>query len=402
MQNHSPVITGVSIICSLGVDFDRVIRRILHGKDRFSTIPFESRLLQNRRVAVVEDFNPRDHVKDGKTLRFMSRETRFAVCALVRCLEDAGVIVNETYDESDIALFAGTGSSGMDLADIENLLDNASNDDTGLFDPRKFGQVALNRLNPLTSFKILPNMPPSVAAIQAGIKGANLIFNPWEGNALLALFEAMHEITSGRERIVFCGGSDCKTHSNAFLAFMEYGLLGNEREPVLSEGSAWLAVETYFGAKKRNAEIYCNIKHISHRSNTSWSEAAGLTYDYPCSESLFSDMIEEALDESGLTPNDIDVIVSSNDGGKNDPMENRVIRKRFNDRPVLSPKKVIGNAFAASGIMNVSLAAFLLKNGSALIQREIHRILVHSFAPGSEQFCIVLEAPGEPRKNLNP
>ncbi len=392
MENHSPVIAGVSIICSLGLDLDDVIRRILHGESRFSTLPFESRLLESRRVALVEDFNPRDHVNDAKSLRFMSRETRFSVCALVRCLKDAKVTVNETYGAGDIALFSGTGSSGINLDDIQNLLDNAANDETGQFDPVKFGQVALNRLNPLTSFKILPNMPPSVAAIQAGIKGANLIFNPWEGNALLALSEAMHEVTSRREEIVFCGGSDCKTHSNAFVTFIEYGLLNDEREPVLSEGSAWLAVEACSRAEQRNADMYCKISHISHRSTISWSETSGLMYDYPCSEPLFKDMIKEALRESGLAPKDIDMIVSSNDGGKNDPMENHVVRQIFDDCLVISPKKIIGNAFAASGIMNVAIAAYILKHGSAFPEREIHRALVHSFAPGSEHFCIVLEA----------
>jgi 3-oxoacyl-[acyl-carrier-protein] synthase II len=386
MDRYNPVITGISSICSLGHHPEDTLERLLKNDSNFSKVQFKSKVFQDRRVAFVQDFNIRNYIKDRKTLRFMSKETQLSVCGVLLCLADSGITVNETYDENEIALFAGTGSSGMNLDDIENFLNNTTDDNTGLFSPQKFGQDALYKLNPLTSFKILPNMPPAVAAIYSNIKGDNLIFNPWEGNALLALYEALHEIYFGRANIVICGGSDCKTHSNAFITFAEYGLL-EKGDIVLSEGSAYVCVESHECAMKRNAAPYCSIRNITHRSCP-----GPPPYSISSSEKFYAEIIEKALADSGLEPGDIDLVITSDDVNVNiDDAENNVIRNTFDHCVVLSPKKNIGNAFAAAGFLNVAIAAYILKHRLPVQEKKIHRILVTSFSPGSEKFVMIFE-----------
>ena len=313
----------------------------------------------------------------------MSRETQLAVCSLKFCIEDSNIRINDTYDENEISLFSGTGSSGIDLDEIRTMLDNSY--ENGDFDPVKFGEVGLGRLNPLISFKILPNMPPSVAVIHNGIKGRNLIFNPWEGSALLAFQEAFYEIKSGRENVVYCGGSDNKTHSDAFLNFSEYGLLNNGGI-ILGEGSSHLCLENPEKANERNAEIYCMVKGLS---NISYSNN---NVNYNVTGDLVNNLFEESLRASEIKPSVIDLIIDSNDGNtKNDNIENQVYEKMFPSIPRVSPKKIIGNTFAAAGFINLAIGSFLLKNDLKIYGRKLNTIMINSFPIGSENFSIILE-----------
>lgn len=383
MNDLQPVITGVSTVCSLGCDLDQILESLLNEAQCFSSIQFSSDFFKNRRVALVNDCNLTDITLDEKSLRYMSQETRFAVLACLLCLKDAGI--NDTFDKNQIALFAGTGSSGIQLDTTEKLLLHSVSPDTGLFDPGLFGKTALYKLNPLVSFQILPNMPAAMCAIVADIRGKNLVFNPWEGNALLALYEAWFEVRSGRSAIVLCGGSDCKTHSNAFLAFSEYGLL-NGSDVVLSEGSGYLAIEEEQSAKHREQEIYCAIRYMHHQSCPG-SEATG----GESTVSFYMEMIQTALNESKLSPQDIDLVISSNDfTSQADTMENKAIANFFSC-PIISPKKILGNTYAAAGIIHLAIASQVIKDGIHIEGRQINRIFITSFAPGSEKFCTILE-----------
>ena len=385
MNERRPVITGISAVCSLGCSPDRIVNRLLAGDTNFSPVPFPSDFFKARRVALVPDCELTDAIADHRALRYMSRETCLAVTACLRCVEDAAI--RNAYPKDAIGLFAGTGCSGIQLDAIGRLLDHSVHPETGRFDPDAFGKTALYKLNPLTSFQILPNMPATMCAIMAEVKGKNLIFNPWEGNALTALYEASFEIRSGRSNIVLCGGSDCKTHSNAFITFSEYGLLADSRV-VMSEGSGYLALEARQAAENRNQRIYCTLRHLHHQSRPG-SEAGGGA----CSEAFYSEMIETALSQSGLASEAIDLVLCSNDlTPEADAMENRAIA-RFFTCPVIAPKTFIGNTYAAAGMLHVVIGARILKSGIRVGGKRVERIFITSFAPGSEKYCIILEKP---------
>jgi|GEM_PF-4852399 len=378
MNETRVVITGASAVCSLGYRLDHIVENLLGRKTHFSPVPFKSRFFRDRRVARVPDGYPRS---TNRTLRFMSDETRFAVAACLDCIEDAGL--RNAYPPEEIDLFAGTGCSGLHLESIANLLEHSASPDTGMFDPGAFGETAIYKLNPLMSFQILPNMPAAMCAVTAGIRGRNLVFNPWEGNALQTLFEACLEIRAGRSKLVLCGGSDCKTHSNAFITFYEYGLL-QESEVVLSEGSAYLAVESREFAERRKHDYYCTIRHMHHLSYTG-------TYPGHHPGTFQEEMIKTALAESGLAPGDIDLVISSSDHTPNADMIEKKALSLFFTCPVLAPKQVIGNAYAAAGMIHVAIATHILKENCRVDGNPVRRIFITSFAPGSEKFCIILE-----------
>jgi 3-oxoacyl-(acyl-carrier-protein) synthase len=381
-----PVVTGISAICSLGHTPSDVTAKILRRQSRFQASGYSAPALAGRKIAPADGFDPKKILQKGKSHRYMSRETNLAACALFLCVENSGIQVNETYRDNEISLFAGTGSSGLDFSYIQKMLDHSANETTGLFDALRFGEAGISRMNPLVSFKILPNMPVTVGAIETSIKGRNLIFNPWEGNALMALNEAVHDIVSKCAAVVFCGGSDCKIHSDAFIAFTEYGLF--ERSGVvMSEGSAYLSVENGELARDRGAHIYCGIKSI-----TSKSVAPDDLIGYIPSPELYTVIMDEALRDAGYSARDIDLVIDSNDFNEaNDEAENMAIANIFGPVATISPKKIAGNTFAASGYISLAVAAQIIDMNIA-VNAPINRIMINSFANGSEKLCIIVES----------
>ncbi len=383
----NPVITGASAICSLGDDLHEIVYKIYNNEPAFIEAGNSWGGAGSRKIAPAAFFNPSELVKKNRFYRYMSRETKFAASALAMCLGYAGIVPGNTHPESSIALFAGTGSSGLDFDYIQNMLDNSANSETGLFDSARFAADGIPRMNPLTSFKILPNMPAAVGAINSLVRGANLIFNPWEGNALHALKEGFHEIKSGRNKIVMCGGSDSRTHTGALVSLTEYGLF-DKSDVVLSEGSAFVALEDYESAQSRCANIMCRVKAISTESVVP-ENIAGYSPD----AGLYEFLMEDALLEAGLSWDKLDFIICSSDFNKlNDEAEKQAIFQGCTKKvKKLSPKKIAGNTFAAAGFLSVAIAAHILEWEFPAGGRPINNVLVNSFGPGSEKFCIVLE-----------
>ncbi len=378
--NQKTVITGIGIICPIGDSIEKVYENIEAKRNIIGS-----------KVAVIENFNPKDYLKkDAKLVRFMSKETQFATIAASKAIEDTKTF---PYSEYEIAIYAGTGTTGIEFTDIEKML-NTSVDENGLFDIKKFGSEALYALNPLISFQILPNMPVCVASIYSKIKGNNQVFNPWEGNAAHALLEAYYDLQMEKEKCVIVGGSDYKTNSGAFITLSQYGLMNNQENDLIGkpfnpdskgfipgEGSAYLVLENL--SKENKDHAYAQIIAIETVSDRESS------LNYSMNSDLLADLILKTLEVSELTIKDIELIFSSADGNyMSDKIEEEALKKVFceNLPLVLTPKEFTGNIFSASPYINIALGAYMLKNNL----KNITNILITGFGIGSEKFCSII------------
>lgn len=355
-------ITGISHFSRLGTDSLSACRNLLSGT-------FETA----KTVARIEDFDPRKKISPPKGIRYMSRETMLAVAASMQCVSDSGLSPGRNIRQDELAFFAGTGSSGIDIHEITPMLDGSCREEDGRFCPLEFGRTGLSRLNPLTSFKILPNMPPSVAAIYNEIKGKNLIFNPWESSALHAFEEAVFELCSGREKAVLCGGSDDRTHSDSLITLREYGFM-DYSEMVPGEGSSYVMLRSEPGD-----DHYCSVAAIRSVPVT------GADFNYPEDRGAVRKLIRECLEGSGSLP--VDLVFDSRDGNARcDRMQVELLHEILPGVRLLSPKLYTGNCFAASGFLHISLACQVFRQVP-----EIRAILLLFLGPGSEMYSVVLK-----------
>lgn len=362
------VVTGLGTVTPLGASPAEILGRIEAGEraarrpTRFDPEPFACPV-----CAEIAGFDARRFVGESKTLRLMNRDAVFAVAAARLAMQDAGVTVGQDYPGSEVALYGATGLAGLPLGDVAPLVTHSAKADGG-FDPRRFGAVALKRVRPVLSFKILSNMPLSFVSIFEGIQGPNAVYNPWEGQGAHALVAGIRAIRRGEAACALVGGCDVKTHELAFVALEQQGVFQPWRRtgagPVPGEGAAFLVLEDERRAVDRGAVVYARF--IGHRTLT--RRPGDGSPDWQAA--LLAPMLEAPLA----------AVVSADDDGT--PSDRRAAAST-----VVRPKRHVGNLFAAAAALQVALAAAMARRG-----KTGERFLANCFGHGSEQAAFLLEA----------
>ena len=173
------VISGIGMVTSLGRTPAQVLDRILAGEVAAHDSPL-GEAVACPTIARVTDFDAQQYYPDNKMLRLMNRDAELAVVAARLALTDARVTLGTDYAAHEMGLYGATGLSGMPVEDIARLVAHAAAAD-GSLDLERFGQVALRRIRPVLSFKILANMPICFVSIFEGVRGPNSVYTPWEG-----------------------------------------------------------------------------------------------------------------------------------------------------------------------------------------------------------------------------
>jgi 3-oxoacyl-(acyl-carrier-protein) synthase len=376
-MNAGVVITGIGLVTPLGGRPKTIHERIRRG-DRAARPPaFDSSPYDCQLCAPVDDFNAEACFPDNKTLRLMNRDGQMAVVAARLAMNDANVRADETYSGEDIALFGATGLTGLPVREISRLVKLSAGPD-GSFDLGRFGSVALKRVRPVLSFKILANMPICFVSIFESIRGENAIYTPWEGQGAWALAAGVRAIRAGRAACALVGGCDVKTHELSFISLQQLGVFDGWRRHgrgvVPGEGAAFLVLEDEERATARRARIYARVRGFRFAATD-----AGRTLD---------DVLSSL---ASLIPPDARPLVVGADAGEcsHSTAEARACRGAgIEAQHALQPKLALGDLFAAAAPAQVALAAQGLTSGPA------HQVaLARCFGHGSMQAAFLLEAP---------
>jgi 3-oxoacyl-(acyl-carrier-protein) synthase len=273
-------------------------------------------------------------------------------------------------------LFGATGLAGLPLAEVAPLVQHSAGLQ-GRFDPQRFGAVALKRVRPVLSFKILSNMPISFISIFENLQGPNGVYNPWEGQGAHAVAAGIRAVRRGDASCALVGGCDVKTHELAFIALQHQGVFRSWQDgasgPIPAEGAVFLVLEDETMARRRNARIYARI--IDHRTVT-----VGSGRDL--AESYGTLLGPLALRQPSW-------VVSAADG---EALSRRAEEQALHEAAPssatwLRPKLHVGNLFASAAALQVALAAAVTKRlplGQC--------VLANTLGHGSEKAAFLLEA----------
>jgi 3-oxoacyl-(acyl-carrier-protein) synthase len=326
--------------------------------------------------APILDFNAYDYYPDNKSLRFMSRDAQLAVVAARLAMEDADLRAGQSYSAEDIALYGSTGIAGMTVEEITRIIRFAANED-GSLNLHDFGRVALKRVRPALSFKILANMPICFVSIFQNIKGPNAIYTPWEGNGAQAIAAGIRAIRRGDVPCALVGGCDVKTRELSFINLQQLGMFNSWKQfghgCVPAEGAVFLMLEDEEAATKRGKKAYARIR--SYKQGSSWS-GSGLDATLL---RILSELKEDCRPTKVFASGDGDAVISE--------AENKALgQTAFETIDLIRPKSNIGNLFAAAAAAQFALAA-VFASQQAIGQR----VLANCFGYGTEQASFVLE-----------
>jgi 3-oxoacyl-[acyl-carrier-protein] synthase II len=369
-------ITGMGMVSPLGSQPGEVLSRILAGERAAASPSFDASPFDCRVCAPVRSFDAEQCFPDNKTLRLMNRDAQMAVVAAHLAIRNSGIVVGETYPSAHIALYGSTGLTGLPVDEIRRLVQLSAAAD-GSLDLHQLGEVALRRVRPVLSFKILANIPICFVSIFEGIRGENGVYTPWENHGAQAIVAGIRAIQHGRTSCAVVGGCDVKIHEFAFIALQQHGYFESWRRDgggiVPGEGAAFLVLENEADARRRGARIYARICAYGLVTKRRGQELAD----------TFGAAISRVNCGTGFG------LVASGNGDVPLRMaeESSIHAVGLEPRDTVRPKLALGSLFAAAPAVQVCLAAEWLQHTPGL-----KHALATCFSRASGQAVFLLEA----------
>ncbi len=362
------VITGAGIVSPNGVGNEACWQGMINGVSGVRRVTeFDVSQFHTKIAAQARDFDP---LKLGLTIEEalrMDRYVQFAMVASRMALEDARLNLNKVdkermgvslanaicgtkYMEEEFALVTNSGKDPIDPSGVR----------PDLYDAAMF------------------NTPSSEVSAKYGLKGVCNTISTGCTAGTDAIGFSLEAIQDGEADIMITGASEAPVTPITFGAFDVVNVLSvHNEEPekasrpfdakrngfVISEGAGILVVEELNHALKRGARIYCEILGFGTTCN-----AYHMT-DLPSEGEAMSDCITLALNDSGVTPKEIDYINAHGSSTRqNDVFETNAYKVSLGEWaykiPISSFKSMIGHPLAAANAVELAI-------GSLIFERDI-------------------------------
>lgn len=355
------VITGIGVISPLGTGNEKNWAAITSGQCGIGKITrFDASELPTQIAGEVKDFNAEDFIAK-KEIKKMDLFIQYGLAAAGIALEDSGLEINDDNAER-VGVLVGSGLGGLPAIE-------------------KYHNVLLERgykkITPFFIPMLIINLAPGHISIKFGAKGPNLSSVSACATGTHSIGDAYHMIARGDADAMFAGGTESTITPLAIGGFNVMKALSTRNDDpqaasrpfeknrdgfVMGEGAGILILEEYESAKKRGADIYCEIVGYGLSS-----DAFHLTQPAPGGEGA-ARCIKMALNGAGLNPEQVDYINAHGTSTYfNDLYETMAIKTVFGDYAqrvmISSTKGMTGHGLGAAGGMEAAFSALVLKHG---------------------------------------
>src|SRR5262245_41842762 len=369
-QSREVVITGLGVVCPLGVGAEAFWAGLVAGQSGVDWLP-ETRgaELPYRYGARIKDFDPKQFVQPRKTIKVMCREIQTAYAAASLAME-AGKLSKEAIDPDRLGVVLGSEMLFGDIEELHDVYRNCS--ERGEFRAERWGDVAFKDLFPLWMLKYLPNMAACHISIAHDARGPNNSMVEGGVSSLLAISEAAAVIERGQADAMLAGGSGALA-SLSCLPFRGWDQMAKwQGEPteasrpfetrrsgiVPGEGAGVLLLEAREHAERRGAAILARVAGYARRF-----EAPGASFEKRTGRAI-GQSIRAVLAAAGMQPRDIGHVNAHGESTiEQDREEARAIRESLGGVPVTALKSFFGDLGAGSGAVELIGSVLALVHG---------------------------------------
>lgn len=364
------VVTGLGIVCPIGIGADAVWASIEAGRSGVRRVP--EMLEAELPIPIagdVADFDPKEFVKPRKSLKVMSRETQLGFTASEMAWLDAG-LEGANVDPDRLGVTSGSNMFCPEMPELAAAC-HASDSGDGIFDFNRWGNTGLREVFPLWLLKYLPNMAPAHVSIAHDARGPSNSIVAGDVSGLLALIEAADVVARGHADVMLAGGAsstigwmDLIWHAGARLSqridepTRACRPFDADRDGMVGgEGAAMFVLETREHAEARGAEPLARIAGYGRRY-----EPATTSYR-PTGQSI-AQAIEAAVAMAGVAKESIGQVSAHGLSTElDDRIEAGAIRRTLDDVPVTALKSYMGNIGAACGAVELAITLLGLQRG---------------------------------------
>ena len=363
MNNFYPrvVITGMGIICPLGLDTATTWKGLISGKSGIDYITlFDASSMKTKFAGEVKGFEPTNYV-DRKEARRMDRFAQLAVAASREAVASSGLeIDHQNHDE--IGVIIGSGIGGL----------------TTLYEQTKILlEQGPDRVSPFLAPMMIADIAAAQVSIILGIKGPNFCTTSACSSGSDAVGAAYEIIKHDTAQVMLAGGTESIINPVGITAFNALKAISIRNDApqqasrpfdaerdgfVISEGACVLVMENLEHAKKRGANILAEI--IGYGAT---ADSYHITQPMESGAGAAKAM-QIALKKAGLAPTEIDYINAHGTSTLlNDVTETRAIKTVFGDYaykvPISSTKSMLGHMIGGAGASEALICIMAIRNG---------------------------------------
>jgi 3-oxoacyl-(acyl-carrier-protein) synthase len=349
-------VTGLGVVCPIGIGraaFIAAMREDIRTScDDGKIDTFDASKYPGARVAEVRGFDATTYLGE-RGLRSLDRLCKLLLVAVRLCLHDAGLKKSGGWVASMNGARPWADRVGIVVSNAYGSLEAISELDRValLEDPRY--------INPSRFPLTVSNSAAGYASIWEDLRALNVSVSNGNCGALDAVACADVFLQSARADVLLVGGAEAMSEA-LFVAFRRLGAdLGSSKPPrastgYLGEGAAFVALETPDAARARAVEPLGEMIGYGTSFAPPPREASLV---YPAREAL-ERAIDDALLDSGVAKQDIDVVVSGISGMRPfDEAELLAIQSALgDDARIMAPKIAMGETLGAGGALAISAA----------------------------------------------
>ncbi len=355
------VITGIGAVTPIGNNCADFWSAIKAGKSGVGEITrFDTTELKTKIAAEVKDFDPTAFI-DKKEVRRMDLYTQYTIVAASEAFESAKLDM-EKEDAWRVGVISGSGIGG-----IETFADQHTN----------LMEKGASRVSPFFIPMLISNMGAAQVAIKYGMRGINYNVVSACASGSHAIGDAFRQIQYGTSDVILAGGAEAAITPISMAGFCNMKALSTRNDDpktasrpfdlnrdgfVMGEGAAFVVLEELEHAKKRGAEIICEI--VGYGAT---DDAYHMTSPIPGGEGGAKAM-SLAIEDAGIDAGKIDYINAHGTSTKyNDSFETSAIKSVFGEYAkkvqVSSTKSMTGHLLGAAGGVEAIVCALALKEG---------------------------------------
>jgi len=357
------VVTGLGVVTPLGHDVATLWDNLKHGRSGVRTITsFDTSPIKCKIGAEVLGFDGDSWFKNHRDAKRADRFIQFAMAASKMAVAQAGLDCS-AQDPRRIGVYMGSGIGGLQAIETNHI-------------------VALNEgYHKVSAFGIpmmIGNAAGGLVAMDLGVTGPNFCIVSACATGTHNIGEAWRTIKFGDADVMIAGGSESPMTLLAMAGFAKMRALSlRNEEPekasrpydrdrdgfVMGEGAGVVVLEDYEFARKRGADILCELAGYGLSA-----DAFHPTLPQPDGRGA-SECMDMALARAGMRPEEVGYI---NAHGTSTPpgdiVETRAIKRTFGAHAkdgllVSSTKSMTGHLLGAAGGVELAATILALREG---------------------------------------
>ena len=360
MSKRRVVVTGLGLLTPVGNTVEESWKNIIAGKSGIAPITaFDASDFTTRISGSVKNFDATEYLS-VKDIKKMDIFIHFGIAAGVQALNDSGLeVTEENADRIGVAIGSGIGG----LPTIEK-----NRDAYVAGGPRK--------ISPFFVPSSIINMVSGNLSIMHGLRGPNISIVSACTTGAHNIGDAARMISYGDADVMVAGGSEMATSALGVGGFAAARALSTRNDDpeaasrpwdrdrdgfVLGDGAGVVVLEEYEMARKRGADIYCELAGYGMSG-----DAYHMTAPSEGGEGAARCMLN-AMRDAGLNPEDIDYI---NAHGTSTPAgdiaEAKAVKLALGDHAynmvVSSTKSMTGHLLGAAGGIEAIFSILALRD----------------------------------------